>query len=1183
MKIIKFFFLVISLGLVLFSSAIQAQNVDLSVTEIWPAVKGQVPDYDFNDQLRPYYGGYYHIPAHVFQGYDPIGLPVMHPGEDNIDFDWQLTLTADPDGSANIVFDQTNSFSLSAGEADTIVFGQGITYNQKNDYELSATLSSPNDNNNSNNQATFRYALSDSVYGFADKDNISGSFTLVDTLNAGNQDGVGIVTYFPEPVEDPYQINSMSTFLKDDYTGVIDNGNATLVGVIYPRNETTGQWNLSSAVAQTNPKNLDIDDVNSLLTMPFTSPLQIDTEKEYLLLLYFFNNDDATDNGRITIGNDPVSFAPTDMRCVMVINGSIEYAQGTPAIWANIEPQSLPASSEAEILSYSIPGQNSSNIDPDAQTIEVSMPHGTDVTALVADFTLSAGATATVGGTEQISGTTQNDFSSDLVYTVTAEDGTTTKNWTVTVNVALSDEAEILSYNIPNQINSTINDIDQTIDVTMPQGTDLTNLVADFTLSPGATATVEGNDQISGTTANNFSSPVVYIVTAEDGVTTKAWTVTVENVSSTDTDILSYSIPGQESSIIDDQELTVDVIMPPGTDLTNLVADFTLSPGATATVDGVEQISGTTSNDFTSTVIYTVTADDGITAVDWSVNVSINASSEADILTYSLPGQISSTIDSDAQTVDVEIPLGTDLTDLVAEFTLSTGATAIVGGTEQISGTTSNDFTDPVVYTVTAQDGSTSKDWTVSVTTVASSETDILTYSIPGQISSDIDDAAQTVDVIMPMDTDLSALVAEFTLSTGATATVGGEVQESGVTINNFADPVIYTITAQDGTTTSDWTINVTNQTLSPTDFISFSIDGQQGSIDYTNRYIRIIMPEGTDLTNLVADFEVADGTNVTVEGAAQESGVTINDFTDIVEYRLIPASGPSKTWYVDVAEEDNMNSGTAISYFGFYGQTNPATINSQNHTISVNLEPQLDVTALIPMFYLSDGAIAYIESTIQWSGQNIVDFSSTVTYTIVAENGTNTQDWTVEVTTNQNSAAQILDYSFDGIPLADQQTTIYNSSGNIYVDVPQGTPRDGLIANFQLSSGATASVGGTVQESGITANDFTNPVSYVVTAQNGSNQRNWTVNVRYFTGIDERGEAAFTMYPNPATNVVNVEVLGDNSGLLVISDQLGRVQNVIRLNNMITQINLESLDAGIYFITFRKDQKQWTKRLIVN
>ncbi len=75
------------------------------------------------------------------------------------------------------------------------------------------------------------------------------------------------------------------------------------------------------------------------------------------------------------------------------------------------------------------------NISQATKTIAVIVPNGTDVTALVATFIVSAKATVKVGETVQESGVTANDFTSPVTYTVVAEDGTT-QNYTVTVTVA---------------------------------------------------------------------------------------------------------------------------------------------------------------------------------------------------------------------------------------------------------------------------------------------------------------------------------------------------------------------------------------------------------------------------------------------------------------------------------------------------------------------------------------------------------------------------------------------------------------------------------------------------------------------------------------------------------------------------------------------------------------------------
>jgi hypothetical protein len=78
--------------------------------------------------------------------------------------------------------------------------------------------------------------------------------------------------------------------------------------------------------------------------------------------------------------------------------------------------------------------------------------------------------------------------------------------------------------------------------------------------------------------------------------------------------------------------------------------------------------------------------------------------------------RVAGTIDEAGRTIAVAMPFGTtDVTALVATFT-TTGVRVTVGSTVQISGTTKNDFTNPVTYTVTAADGLT-QDYIVVVTT----------------------------------------------------------------------------------------------------------------------------------------------------------------------------------------------------------------------------------------------------------------------------------------------------------------------------------------------------------------------------------------------------------------------------------------------------------------------------------
>jgi len=228
---------------------------------------------------------------------------------------------------------------------------------------------------------------------------------------------------------------------------------------------------------------------------------------------------------------------------------------------------------------------------------------------------------------------------------------------------------------------------------------------------------IEGVNQQSGITANDFSSPVTYRVIAQDNIERQNWVVNVAVAPNEATDILSFSFPEASGpGEIDTSNHTVEIELIYGTDFRNLVATFSLSPGATARINGNTQESGITENDFSDYVTYTITAEDGITIQDWLIIVEVAPNVETEIINFSFPEQTNSaTISNDSSFIVVEVSPGTSLTSLIAYFNLSDGASAIIDGVIQVSGETENDFTDTLTYTVFAQDGGTKKDWKVYV------------------------------------------------------------------------------------------------------------------------------------------------------------------------------------------------------------------------------------------------------------------------------------------------------------------------------------------------------------------------------------------------------------------------------------------------------------------------------------
>lgn len=96
------------------------------------------------------------------------------------------------------------------------------------------------------------------------------------------------------------------------------------------------------------------------------------------------------------------------------------------------------------------------------------------------------------------------------------------------------------------------------------------------------------------------------------------------------------------------------------------------------------------------------------------INKGAGKSDEANILTF-VVNDIEGAIDQENGTIIVDVPSGTVLTAIAPTFTLSTGAVAKVGNVVQESGVTTNDFTNSVIYVITAEDGKTTKSYTVSI------------------------------------------------------------------------------------------------------------------------------------------------------------------------------------------------------------------------------------------------------------------------------------------------------------------------------------------------------------------------------------------------------------------------------------------------------------------------------------
>jgi len=314
----------------------------------------------------------------------------------------------------------------------------------------------------------------------------------------------------------------------------------------------------------------------------------------------------------------------------------------------------------------------------------------TAVTMTSGSWTLVDTTTKSFGGSFNLAG-----FSGPVgnVYTKVAGIQTWTFDKSTAV-LALSSKAVITAFGIPGSV-GVINQANKTIALAVPYATNLATLAPTYTLTSGSCVPASGSAP-SPTFASNLTA--TYAVT--DGTATNNYTVTVTVLPrSALKDILTFTFPGLSSPTIGVN--TISLAVPYSTDVTALVPSFTVSPLASGS-----PASGIAGN-FTGAKTYTITAEDS-SQKSYTVTVTKAAASSAcDITACSFPGLGAATIAGNL--VTLVVPQSQSVNPLSPTFTLSAGATI-----SPLSGSPQN-FSNSVSYTVTAENGSTTKIYTVSV------------------------------------------------------------------------------------------------------------------------------------------------------------------------------------------------------------------------------------------------------------------------------------------------------------------------------------------------------------------------------------------------------------------------------------------------------------------------------------
>jgi len=620
----------------------------------------------------------------------------------------------------------------------------------------------------------------------------------------------------------------------------------------------------------------------------------------------------------------------------------------------------------------------------------------------------------------------------------------------------------------------------------------------------------------------------------------------------------------------------VTVTVPFGTDLTTLTTAGTHTGTGIAPAFGALNYAGPTA--------YTVTAQDASTKV-YTLTITVAlANNDKEMTTFSFAGVATApvgVINQTTHTIAITVPFGTALGAIVPTFATSYLSRTWVGGmagTEICSAVTAVDFSGgPVAFDVYAQDITEIQTYTVTVTVAPVSTVatlDAITFSSavstacgPSPLtwsSGAINPAAgatTTVNYTYMAVTTATRFV--FTTSdafaTIAEATLGALVSGASYDLTATAVPgtAVITVTAQDGVTTNVYTIKfVAAQASNGKDMMEIGfktatnlaisgldVDIKDDAYDANKKFV-ITAPWYVDLHTMIAYFKVSDYACVYIAppgGGAyvpQTSNSTTNDHSNSITYVVIAADGTEERFDVEVHKEAASNE-KELSCFSFEDLGICSAIVSAptydadgvlvgtDYTVTVRYAT--DVTALVATFCNSALSTVSVGGTTQVNGVTANNFTSAVTYTVTAEDGT-TQTYTVTVVVHPLSSGAaysdkvITDYQIPvalnpgkGLGAFDPEVVIDQPRFTIDVYVPweARTFVNNLIATFKLNgvdgnlaypwtvltrSEDTQDLQTSGYKSGVTiygsSNDYTTPIAYTVWAED-------CTSVEYFVHVN--------------------------------------------------------------------------------
>ena len=464
-------------------------------------------------------------------------------------------------------------------------------------------------------------------------------------------------------------------------------------------------------------------------------------------------------------------------------NGTSRLTYTVTFTWAS-------ASTDAALSDLRVAGSTVAGFSPDLTTYSVSLPYGTITVPAVTATTRSASATKLITPALSLPGST--------LITVTAQDGTTKRTYTVNFTLLKNSDATLANLLVSGVSVTGFQKNILGYNLILPYGTTAVPTVTAVPTDPNATMVITPAAVLPGQTTVR--------VTAENGLSTATYTIdfTVSPASS-DAALSDLKVSGATLSGFDPAVTLYNKVLPHGTTTPPPLTFTTRNAGATATLYNATSLPGSSS--------VVVTAQDRITKMTYSVSFTLAQDNDATLSDLRVSGMTIQGFSASKTDYIVQLPFGTSQVPTVQATQTDPNATVSIIPAASLPGQTR--------IRVTAEDGITILEYRISFTLeIPSTDATLSSIFVAGQSISGFNPSVTTYEIVLPHGTTEVPNVVGNPANQAASVAVTPAALLPGTTL--------LVVTAQDRVTKKAYLVNFSVAKSNNAGLSALMVDGNE-------------------------------------------------------------------------------------------------------------------------------------------------------------------------------------------------------------------------------------------------------------------------------------------------------------------------------------------------------------------